>query len=105
MERHARAETVRRLAVLAVPVAAPSSMWVLFSALARRMSSRAAYNTGFVVYWLGWCGLFPLWVLGWRRSLGLLAGGAPGHRGPNGCSSLCLWPVVPQHNSYHPEGH
>lgn len=35
----------------------------------------AAYNTGFVGYWVGWCGLFPVWVLGWRTCLRLFRSG------------------------------
>jgi hypothetical protein len=70
----------RRWAVLAVPVAVPISMWAIFSTLDRRMSSRAAYNIGFFVYWVVWCGLFPIWVLGWRRCVLLFTAGGRASR-------------------------
>jgi CAAX prenyl protease-like protein len=63
---------VRRTAVLAAPVLVPTSMALMFDGLARRLSPHSAYNVGFGIYWLGWCGLFPCWVLGPRRALGLL---------------------------------
>lgn len=91
MMRTGTSEGRRRVAVLAVPVAVPASMWALFSILARRMSPRAAYNTGFVVYWVGWCGLFPVWVLGWRTCLRLFRSGDDASRAE--MASLLL-PVV-----------
>jgi hypothetical protein len=60
--------THRRWLMLAAPALVPLSMSVVFAALTRRISPRAAYNLGFGLYWLGWCGAFPLWVLGPRRA-------------------------------------
>jgi membrane protease YdiL (CAAX protease family) len=42
----------------------PLSMTAVFTLLRRRLSPRAAYTTGFLVYWAGWCAAFPLWVIG-----------------------------------------
>lgn len=58
-----RGITARRRATLAAPVSVPLSMGVVFALLRRRLEPRSAYNTGFAVYWLGWCAAFPLWVL------------------------------------------
>jgi hypothetical protein len=53
-------------AILAAPVAVPLTMAAVFALLRRLLSPRVAYNAGFAVYWLGWCGAFPLWALGPR---------------------------------------
>lgn len=91
MMRTGASEGRRRVAVLAVPIAVPASMWALFSILARRMSPPAAYNTGFVGYWVGWCGLFPVWVLGWRTCLRLFISGDDASRAE---LAGLLFPVV-----------
>jgi membrane protease YdiL (CAAX protease family) len=70
---------VRRAAVLAAPVAVPVSMAAVFAGLRRGLPPRAAYGTGFGLYWLGWCAAFPCWVAGGRGALRLLrAGRRPG---------------------------
>ncbi|MGY1726321.1 type II CAAX prenyl endopeptidase Rce1 family protein [Geodermatophilus sp. SYSU D01062] len=66
---------LRRTATLAVPVAVPSTMAAVFSVLRRRLPPRAAHAAGFAVYWLGWCGAFPLWVLGPRGAVRALRSG------------------------------
>lgn len=50
-------------------------MSVLVAALGRRTTPAQAYNTGFAVYWTGWCLAFPLWVLGPQRAVGVLRRG------------------------------
>lgn len=67
----------RRGATLAAPVAVPMTMSYVFARLRRRVRPRTAYNAGFTAYWLGWCGAFPLWVLGPRRVAAVLTGGRP----------------------------
>jgi membrane protease YdiL (CAAX protease family) len=67
--------TVRRGAVLAAPAAVPVTMAVLFRQLSGGLSPRAAYNVGFIVYWLAWCIGFPMWILGPRRAARLLVQG------------------------------
>jgi hypothetical protein len=63
---------IRRLLVLAAPAVVPLSMATVFSSLHRRLSSRAAYNVGFAVYWLGWCAGFPAFLLGGGRAARVL---------------------------------
>jgi hypothetical protein len=65
----------RRAAVLAMPAAVPLSMCAVFAALRRALEPRAAYGAGFAVYWLGWCAVFPWWVLGRRGVLRVLRSG------------------------------
>jgi hypothetical protein len=65
----------RGTAVLAVPVVVPLSMAGVFAGLGRVLPSRTAWRAGFAVYWIGWCGAFPLWVLGPRGVLRALRSG------------------------------
>ncbi|HEX5532217.1 MAG TPA: CPBP family glutamic-type intramembrane protease [Actinomycetales bacterium] len=58
--------------VLLVPVLAPFTMAGVFWWLRRVLPGHVAYNVGFLVYWVGWCAAFPLWVLGRRRVAVLL---------------------------------
>jgi membrane protease YdiL (CAAX protease family) len=66
----------RRRATLAAPVAVPLTTAAVFGALRRTSSPRAAYNVGFIGYWLGWCTGFPLWVLGPSGCLDVLRKGS-----------------------------
>jgi hypothetical protein len=82
---------LRRGAVVAAPVLVPTSMAVLFRWLSHRLSRQAAYNLGFIVYWLAWCIGFPAWVVGPRRAAHLLIKG----RRPAAAETLLLiLPVV-----------
>jgi hypothetical protein len=65
----------RQRALLAVPIVVPASMAGVFAVLRRRLGPRRGYNTGFALYWAGWCLGLPLWVLGPRRLLQLLREG------------------------------
>jgi membrane protease YdiL (CAAX protease family) len=38
--------------------------WVCFRLLRTRMGKKPAYLAGFLFYWLGWCVLVPLWLMG-----------------------------------------
>ncbi|WP_310773194.1 CPBP family intramembrane glutamic endopeptidase [Mycobacterium sp. Z3061] len=66
----------RRSAIVTIiPVAVPSTMAAVFTALARRMPERTAYNVGFAVYWIAWCLAVPVWLLGARQAVRLLTAG------------------------------
>ncbi len=66
----------RRSAIVTIiPVAVPSTMAAVFTALARRMPERTAYNVGFAVYWIAWCLAVPMWLLGARHAVRLLTAG------------------------------
>jgi membrane protease YdiL (CAAX protease family) len=83
--------TVRRRAVLAAPAAVPVSMALVFGWLSHRLSPRAAYNAGFILYWLACCIGFPIWILGPRRAARLLTQG----QRPSAIETLLLLvPVV-----------
>lgn len=66
-------------------------MAALFRFLSRRLPPPTAYNIGFAVYWLGWCIAFPLWILGPRTTVRLLA---HGRRPSIGELTLLLLPVI-----------
>jgi membrane protease YdiL (CAAX protease family) len=55
-----------RLALDAAPVLVVATMWPVFKVLTARYGPRLGYFLAFVVYWLGWCTLFPLWAVGFR---------------------------------------
>lgn len=65
----------RRAMVTAIPVAVPLTMSAVFAGLRHHLGARTAYNAGFLVYWLGWCGAVPLWLLGPRKAARLLSTG------------------------------
>ena len=77
--------TLKRGAVLAAPAAVPASMALVFRWLSHWLSPKAAYNTGFIIYWLGCIGC-PIVVLGPRRAARLLTQG----RRPSGVEVLLL---------------
>jgi len=61
-------------------------MALVFRWLSHRLSPQAAYNTGFIIYWLAGCIGFPMVVLGPRRAARLLTQG----RRPSGVEVLLL---------------
>jgi membrane protease YdiL (CAAX protease family) len=68
-------KAARRAVVACIPAAVPVSMCGVFAGLRCRLAARTAYNVGFAVYWAGWCGAVPLWVLGPRTAALLLTAG------------------------------
>lgn len=66
---------MRQTIVAVVPAAVPLTMATVFTVLRRYLTAPAAYNSGFGVYWLGWCLAFPLWLLGPRKAARLLTTG------------------------------
>jgi Type II CAAX prenyl endopeptidase Rce1-like len=81
----------RRAEVMAVPIVVPVSMAAVFRLLRRHLDRRHAYNVGFLVYWLGWCTVFPIWAVGKRRCLSVLLRG----RQPNPSHiALLTLPVI-----------
>ena len=56
----------RRLALLLAPLLVLASEYPLYRALAAALGPRLGYFLAFASYWVGWCLLFPLWVVGWQ---------------------------------------
>ena len=56
----------RRIALMCTPAVVPATQYGLFQGLSRAFVPRLGYFAAFAVYWIGWCVLFPLWVVGWR---------------------------------------
>lgn len=58
---------MRKVALLVAPVILLGSTTIVFRRLAFHFGSKRGYFGGFLFYWLFWCVLLPLWVLGPRR--------------------------------------
>jgi membrane protease YdiL (CAAX protease family) len=68
------------LAIGAAPFLAVS-MAVVYRVLARLLGDRRAWYVGFVVYWVGWCLVFPVKVLGRQQFRRLFVPRRPGKSG------------------------
>ncbi len=66
-------------------------MAAVFALLARKLPPRTAYNTGFAIYWAGWCGAFPAYLLGPRGCVQALRTGRAPTRGE---AALAVVPVL-----------
>jgi CAAX protease family protein len=60
---------------LLIPPAVLASMWLVFAGLTRAVGAKAGYFLAFAVYWLGWCLLVPMAMLGRKRLLALFGSG------------------------------
>ena len=67
--------TGRRALVLLVPVALVLTMYGIFHAFTRVFGLPLGYLLSFVIYWLGWCGIVPMIVLGRRGVVELFEAG------------------------------
>jgi membrane protease YdiL (CAAX protease family) len=87
-------EAMRRGALIVTPWLLLASTTAVFRRLALRLGSKGGYFGGFLFYWLAWCLLLPLWVLGPRRLRDMF-----GVRGPQASrptySDLLLLAVPP----------
>ena len=63
---------IKRLALLAAPVVVPLTTLLIYRATYNRDGADAPAPFGTVFYWIVWCLLFPLWVLGPRELLDVL---------------------------------
>ena len=61
----ARPSIGRRQALLLAPVLVLASEYVAFQGLTPMLGPRLGYLAAFATYWVGWCLLFPTWVVGW----------------------------------------
>ncbi|HEV2129025.1 MAG TPA: hypothetical protein VGR22_10440, partial [Thermomicrobiales bacterium] len=59
-------DPIRRAALLATPPLLLMTTAAAFRGFQRQFGDRLGYLAGFLVYWIGWCMLLPLWVLGPR---------------------------------------
>ncbi|MBI5298470.1 MAG: CPBP family intramembrane metalloprotease [Chloroflexi bacterium] len=50
---------------LSIPFLLIPSAWVVFVSLSKRLGREKGYLLGFLFYWLVWCVLVPLAILGW----------------------------------------
>ena len=63
----ARGSAMRKFALLLAPWLLLASTMTVFRRLAARLGPRRGYFGGFLFYWVFWCLLLPMWVLGPRR--------------------------------------
>jgi membrane protease YdiL (CAAX protease family) len=61
----------RREALLAAPVLVLASEYLAFQTLSASLGPRLGYFLAFAAYWVGWCLVFPTWVVGWRSILAM----------------------------------
>jgi len=93
-ERAAQTRRAKRAALQITLVALPVSMYGLYTWLEMILLPTVAYFVGFLVYWVGWCLLLPLWVLGRQQLLDLFRGWRP-QPGRTGWLGLLLLLVPP----------
>lgn len=85
---------MRQFALLIAPWLLLASATVVFRRLCARFGPKRGYFGGFLFYWIFWCLLFPMWVLGPRHLPALVwAGVEPS--GPPNRSDLLLLAVPP----------
>src|SRR5205814_5265637 len=59
-------DALRRRTLFVAPLLVLATEYVAFQSLSTVLGNRLGYFLAFAIYWLGWCLLFPAWVLGWR---------------------------------------
>lgn len=69
--------TPKQQIMLVTPVLLPLSMYVIFQALVGRFGSPFGYYGAMFVYWIVWCLVLPIYILGWRGVLDLFREGKP----------------------------
>jgi membrane protease YdiL (CAAX protease family) len=58
---------MRKFPLLIAPWLLLASTTIVFRRLSTRFGPKGGYFGGFLFYWIFWCLLFPMWVLGPRR--------------------------------------
>ncbi|MGE5577492.1 MAG: hypothetical protein ACM3TT_09925 [Syntrophothermus sp.] len=56
--------TVKQLSLLLAPPLLLASTYLAYNWLVDLLGQKTGYFGGFLFYWISWCLLFPLWVLG-----------------------------------------
>lgn len=62
----AHVDTTRRRGLLLTPVLVLASQYVALDFLTGVLGPRLGYFLAFMIYWFGWCLLFPVWAVGWQ---------------------------------------
>lgn len=88
-------DSLRKFAALIVPIVLVVSMFWCFQTFSRRFADPMGYLLGFGVYWLFWCLLIPIILLGGIRPLFELFQPFPAFNELSWKTHLLLWwPVV-----------
>jgi membrane protease YdiL (CAAX protease family) len=85
---------MRKFALLVAPWLLLASTMSVFRRLAARFGPKRGYFGGFLFYWIVWCLLLPMWILGPRRLPALFQAKVTPSRHPNR-SDLLLLAVPP----------
>jgi hypothetical protein len=85
--------TSKRFLLLVTPLALQVSTALVFGLASQSFGDAAGYLLGFAFYWIFWCLLVPLLVLGGRGFSSLLTDQAPLFARPNRSPAL-LWIVI-----------
>lgn len=82
--------SARQIVLLLAPPLLLLATYLSFQKLVRRFGPKRGYLGGFLVYWIGWCLLLPLWVLGPSQLRELFRDRHPRLGRPRWLGLLCL---------------
>lgn len=87
--------TGRQWAMIAAPIVLVLSMWAAFQGFVAWLGSPPGYLAAFIVYWIGWCIVVPVVILGLRGVLDLFREGeVPFAQLGWKTQALLWWPIV-----------
>lgn len=91
--RRGRFSSTQVIALLVPPVLT-ATMYLAFTALVAALGFERGYLAAFAIYWVGWCLLVPLALLGPQKLFALFEDGSP-RFGSRQCLTLglLLWPL------------
>ena len=81
---------MRKVALLVAPWLLLASTTAVFRRLSAHLGPKRGYLGGFLFYWIFWCMLFPMWVLGARRLPALFRSRVEPSRPPSHSDLLLL---------------
>lgn len=88
--------SLRQWSMIATPILLIISMWTIFINFSLYFGLQKGYLFSFIIYWVFWCFLIPLFSLkGLKPLIGLFKASIPrfGDR-PDLTLSLLLWPII-----------
>ncbi len=80
----------KRAILVAAPLLLLASTYGVFNLAAAALGFKLGYFAGFAFYWVFWCFLFPLWVVGWSGLKRMFADRRPRLGRPAWVGAVCL---------------